>query len=94
MEKLSESAIQENLIGLNGWNLKDNGIEKSFVFKNFKEAFSAMTYIAMECEVENHHPEWSNVYNQLHIRFSTHDAGGLTALDFRLARAVEEIVAL
>lgn len=93
MERLSESAIQENLIGLGGWNLKDNGIEKSFVFKNFKEAFSAMTYIAMECEVENHHPEWSNVYNQLHIRFSTHDAGGLTAHDFRLARVVEEIVA-
>ena len=92
MEKLSESAIHENLVSLNGWELNDNGIEKSFEFKNFKEAFSAMTHIAIECEVENHHPEWSNVYNRLHMRFSTHDAGGLTALDFRLARVVEEIV--
>ena len=92
MERLSATAIQENLVGLSGWEHKDNGIEKSFEFKNFKEAFSAMTHIAMECEVENHHPEWSNVYNRLHIRFSTHDAGGLTALDFRLARVVEEIV--
>ena len=92
MEKMSATAIQENLVGLNGWELKNNGIEKSFEFKNFKEAFAAMTHIAMECEVENHHPEWSNVYNRLHIRFSTHDAGGITALDFRLARVVEEIV--
>ena len=92
MEKLGDTAIQENLATLNGWELKDNGIEKSFTFENFKQAFSAMTHIAMECEVQNHHPEWSNVYNRLHIRFSTHDAGGLTDLDFMLARTVEDIV--
>ena len=93
MERLSESAIQDNLSGLSGWELKDNGIEKSFVFKDFKHAFAAMSHIAIECEVANHHPEWSNVYNRLQIRFSTHDAGGLTALDFKLASIVEEIVA-
>ena len=92
MEKLSESAIQDNLSSLNGWELKEQGIEKSFEFKDFKQAFSAMTHIAIECEVANHHPEWSNVYNRLHIRFSTHDAGGLTALDFRLAKIVEDVV--
>ena len=91
MEKLSETAIQEKLAALSGWELKNNGIEKSFVFKDFKQAFATMTQIAMECEVKNHHPEWSNVYNQLHIRFSTHDAGGLTDLDFSLAHIVEEI---
>ena len=93
MKKLDDTAIQEHLKMLNGWDLKNNGIEKSFVFNDFKQAFSVMTHIAMECEVKNHHPEWSNVYNRLHIRFSTHDAGGLTALDFTLARIVDEIAA-
>lgn len=92
MEKLSESDIQENLSALSGWELKNNGIEKSFVFENFKQAFSAMTHIAMECEVRNHHPEWSNVYNQLHIRFSTHDAGGITKADFELAGLADQII--
>ena len=92
MEKLSDSAIQQQMDNLTGWELIDDGIEKSFVFRDFKEAFSIMTRIAMECEVRNHHPEWSNVYNRLNIRFSTHDAGGLTDSDFNLARTVDAIV--
>ena len=92
MEKLSDTAIQQQLDNLTGWELVDDGIEKSFVFRDFKEAFSVMTRIAMECEVSNHHPEWSNVYNRLKIRFSTHDAGGLTDSDFHLARTVDAIV--
>ncbi len=92
MEKLSDSAIQQQMDNLTGWELIDDGIEKSFVFRDFKEAFSIMTRIAMECEVRNHHPEWSNVYNRLNIRFSTHDAGGLTDSDFHLARTVDAIV--
>ena len=92
MEKLSDSAIQQQMDNLTGWELVDDGIEKSFVFRDFKEAFSIMTRIAMECEVRNHHPEWSNVYNRLNIRFSTHDAGGLTDSDFNLARTVDAIV--
>ena len=92
MEKLSEDAVMENLAALQGWELKNNGIEKSFTFDNFKQAFAAMTQIAMECEVANHHPEWSNVYNRLHIRFSTHDAGGITNADFDLAKIVDAII--
>ena len=92
MEKLSDQAIDEMLKDLKGWELKNNGIEKSFVFKDFKEAFAAMTHIALECEVNNHHPEWDNVYNRLHIRFSTHDAGGLTEMDFKIAAAVDSII--
>lgn len=92
MEKLSNSAIQQQLDNISGWELNNEGIEKSFVFRDFKEAFSKMTHIAMECEVMNHHPEWSNVYNRLHIRFSTHDAGGLTDSDFNLARTVDAII--
>lgn len=92
MEKLGASAIQDKLALLDNWEIKNNGIEKNFVFENFKQAFSAMTHIAMECEVRNHHPEWSNVYNRLHIRFSTHDAGGLTEADFELAGLVDQII--
>ncbi len=92
MEKLNRSSIADNLVRLNGWEHKDNGIEKSFTFKDFKSAFAAMTHIAMECEVRNHHPEWSNVYNRLEIRFSTHDAGGLTQADFDLAAIADGII--
>jgi 4a-hydroxytetrahydrobiopterin dehydratase len=91
MEKLGSSAIEEKLSKISGWELKDEGIEKTFSFNNFKEAFSAMTHIAMECEVRNHHPEWNNVYNRLQVRFSTHDAGGLTQADFDLADIVDQI---
>lgn len=92
MEKLSTSAINEKLSQLSGWDLKDNGIEKSYTFKDFKSAFAAMTHIALECEVRNHHPEWSNVYNRLQIRFSTHDAGGITQADFDLAIITDSII--
>jgi 4a-hydroxytetrahydrobiopterin dehydratase len=92
MEKLSTSAINEKLAQLSGWELKDNGIEKSYTFEDFKSAFAAMTHIALECEVRNHHPEWSNVYNRLQLRFSTHDAGGLTQSDFDLATIADRII--
>ena len=51
-----------------------------------------MTRIAFECEVMNHHPKWDNVYNRLTIQLNTHDAGGITELDFKLAKKIEEIV--
>ena len=93
MEKLSEKEIQEGLKSLEGWEYVDNGIECSFEFKNFKEAFSVMTRVAFEAEAQNHHPDWSNVYNRLYIRLSTHDAEGVTANDFKLAQSIESILA-
>ena len=93
MEKLSEEQIQEKLKSLEGWEYADNGIECSFEFTNFKEAFSIMTRIAFECEAQNHHPDWSNVYNRLYIRLSTHDASGVTEYDFKLAESIERILA-
>lgn len=92
MSKLTDQEIASRLENLNGWELKGNSIEKSFKFKNFKEAFSVMTHIAFECEAQNHHPEWSNVYSSLNIRLNTHDAGGITDYDFKLAQAIEGIV--
>jgi 4a-hydroxytetrahydrobiopterin dehydratase len=93
MDKLSEDAIQENLKSLEGWEYVDNGIEISLKLKNFKEVFSIMTRIAFECEALNHHPDWSNVYNLLYIRLSTHDADGVTEKDFALAKQIEAILA-
>ncbi len=92
MEKLSEEEIKNSLKKLSGWEYKDAAIERSYKFKNFKDAFSTMTRIAFECEAQNHHPDWSNVYNSLNIRLNTHDVGGITSNDFKLAESIENIV--
>jgi 4a-hydroxytetrahydrobiopterin dehydratase len=92
MKKLTTDQITEKLKTLEGWEYVNDGIETSFEFKNFKEAFTVMTRIAFECEAQNHHPEWSNVYNSLNIRLSTHDAAGVTDKDFTLARSIENII--
>lgn len=92
MEKLSHSEIEKRLQALEGWEFNDNAIETSFEFKDFKEAFTVMTRIAFECEAQNHHPDWTNVYNSLNIRLNTHDAGGVTERDFKLAKTIENII--
>ncbi|WP_336069792.1 4a-hydroxytetrahydrobiopterin dehydratase [Mesoflavibacter sp. CH_XMU1404-2] len=92
MEKLSESDIETRLLRLPEWEYYDNAIHAEFEFENFKDCFSAMSRIAFECEALNHHPDWTNVYNNLSISLSTHDAGGVTEKDFKLAQAIESIV--
>jgi 4a-hydroxytetrahydrobiopterin dehydratase len=92
MEKLSIIEIEERLKTMDGWEYVDGAIETSFQFSNFKEAFTTMTRIAFECEAQNHHPDWSNVYNSLNIRLNTHDASGVTEKDFKLARTIEKII--
>lgn len=92
MEKLSHAAILEELKSLDGWELQDEALVTTFEFQNFKEAFTVMTRVAFECEAQQHHPDWTNVYNRLEIRLSTHDAGGVTEKDFVLARAIEALV--
>ena len=92
MEKLTQQEIEKKLENLEGWEYEDNAIETSFEFENFKEAFSAMTRIAFECEAQGHHPDWSNVYKSLSISLSTHDADGVTEKDFKLARSIEDII--
>jgi len=92
MEKLSDEEITNSLKELSGWEYKDGAIERNYKFKNFKEAFTTMTHIAFECEAQNHHPDWSNVYNSLYIRLNTHDVGGITSNDFKLAESIENIV--
>ncbi len=92
MKKLSEDEIQKKLENLEGWTYAKNAIHTTFEFENFKEAFTMMTRIAFEAEAQQHHPNWGNVYNQLEISLSTHDADGVTEKDFKLARAIEDII--
>lgn len=92
MEKLSDAAINEKLQSLDGWEYQEGCLVTTFEFRDFKEAFTVMTRIAFECEAQQHHPDWTNVYNQLEIRLSTHDAGGVTEKDFKLAQTVESLI--
>ena len=92
MKKLTSTQIENQLKNLDGWTYENESISKSYIFKDFKEAFSVMTRIAFEAEQQNHHPNWENVYNQLTIKLNTHDAGGITQYDFDLAQSIENIV--
>lgn len=91
-EKLGKEAITSSLAMLEGWTLEDDGlaIAKSFKFKGFGDAFAFMSESAQAAERLNHHPEWFNVYNRVDVRLTTHSSGGVTALDFRLAEAMEK----
>ena len=68
-----------------------DAIARKFTFKDFNEAFGFMARIALVAEQMNHHPEWSNVWRTVEVTLSTHDAGGLTELDIRLAEAMDKI---
>lgn len=92
MEPLAEKDIRKALELLPGWEYRDNSITTTFEFKDFREAFTVMTRIAFECEAQGHHPDWTNVYNQLEIRLNTHDAGGVTKKDFELAGTIESLI--
>lgn len=92
MKKLSEQEATKKLENLEGWEYKDEAIHTSFEFEDFKEAFSFMARIAFEAEAQQHHPEWSNIFNQLNISLSTHDAGGVTEKDFKMAQVINEIL--
>ncbi len=76
------------------WQEKDNQLQASFKFKNFIEAFSFMTEVAFHAELQNHHPNWYNVYNTVEIRLSTHDAGNVvTDQDYKLANTIDKVFA-
>ena len=90
LEKLSPEAIEQELVGLPGWTLREDGttISQSFRFRNFSQAFGFMTECALVAERMNHHPEWFNVYSRVDVTLTTHDAGGVTEKDVKLARAM------
>jgi 4a-hydroxytetrahydrobiopterin dehydratase len=89
--KLDDQAIAQRLVELEGWTLKDGKLHRSFRFGDFVAAFGFMSSAALVAESLNHHPEWFNVYNKVQVDLITHDAGGITDLDFRLAARMNEL---
>ena len=87
VEKLEDDVRAAELKNLEGWKEVDgrDAIQKTFTFKDFNEAFGFMTRVALKADQMDHHPEWFNVYNRVEVTLSTHDAGGLTMRDIKLA---------
>ena len=73
------------------WEVSGEFLFRIFLFKNFVEAFDFMTTISSTAEEMNHHPDWSNVYNKVEVRLSTHDSGGVTSLDVDLALSMDSL---
>lgn len=91
MEKYSQEGIEANLKSLQGWKYNGHALEKTFNFKDFIETFAFMTRIALLAEKNNHHPDWQGGYNTLNIQLSSHDAGGITSRDFKLASLIDSL---
>ena len=91
--KLTEQEIAGRLAGLKGWSVAGGKLHKEFRFDDFVGAFRFMTGAALVAESMNHHPEWFNVYNRVVVDLSTHDAGGITALDAEFAERMEKLLA-
>lgn len=91
--RLNEADIAVALTALPGWSLREDGeaIHRAFTFADFSEAFAFMTRVALHAEKADHHPEWSNVWNRVAITLTTHDAGGLSARDVAMAKAIDAI---
>ena len=94
-EKLTGSARKTALGRLDGWSEVDgrDAIKRTFTFKDFNEAFGFMARAALIAEKLDHHPEWFNVYNKVEVTLATHDAGGVTDRDVRLAEAMDRLAA-
>lgn len=86
---LSEADIQAKLQHFPLWEIREQCLYRNFDFKDFHDAWAFMQAVAKAAEALNHHPDWQNVYNKVEIKLSTHDAGGITALDFALAEAID-----
>lgn len=91
IEKIDPQTLSQELKNLDGWSLADdqNSIEKAFKFKDFNAAWGFISRIALLAEKMNHHPEWSNIYNRVNIRLTTHDANGISERDIKMAKAIE-----
>ena len=90
-QRLTDAEIAARLEGLPGWSLQAGKLHKAFAFKDFVEAWGFMSAVALVAESMGHHPEWSNVWSRVTVDLTTHDAGGISALDFDLAGRMEGI---
>lgn len=90
--KLTDDQIKNRIEDFPDWEYDDNAIHTTIEFENFREVFATMTRIAFECEKMDHHPTWTNTYNELEISLNTHDVNGVTEKDFDLAAAIDDIL--
>ncbi len=88
---MTDQEIQSALSGLPSWSLVGGKLHREFKFQDFVGAFGFMTKVAILAEKINHHPEWSNVYNSVVLDLSTHEVGGISALDVDLARSIDAV---
>ena len=93
VQKLSSDARKSALANLKDWTEVSgrDAITRTFTFRDFNEAFGFMTRVALIAEKMDHHPEWSNVYKTVAVTLSTHDAGGLTERDVKLAEVMDKL---
>ncbi len=91
-DRLSDPDVRRQLPSLPGWSLKDGMLHRELEFRDFVDAFRFMSGVALIAERMNHHPDWRNVYNRVVIDLNTHDAGGITMLDIRLAGRINELL--
>lgn len=93
IKKLDHNSVEKALLNLPGWSVNNDkiGIEKKFLFDNFIEAWSFMSKVALIAEKMDHHPEWFNVYNKVNVTLSTHDCGGISDNDIKMATFMNNI---
>jgi 4a-hydroxytetrahydrobiopterin dehydratase len=91
LRKATEAEIQEMLAEIGSWTVEEGRLHREYRFRDFVQAFGFMAQAALVAERAAHHPEWFNVYNQVVVDLTTHEAQGITHKDFDLARAMEQI---
>jgi 4a-hydroxytetrahydrobiopterin dehydratase len=94
IEQLNEAERAAALDALGEWDFDEarDALTRQFVFADFSEAFGFMTRVALLADKADHHPEWSNIYNRVDILLTTHDAGGLSARDVAMAKAIDRLI--
>ncbi len=91
INKATDEQIQEFISQFSSWSVENDKLHREYVFGNFVQAFGFMTEAALIAERTNHHPEWFNVYKNVVVDLTTHEAGGITERDFNLAKSMEEL---
>ena len=87
--RLDDAEVKRRLASLSGWDVRQGRLHKEFAFASFPDAFSFMTRVAFLAEKLDHHPDWSNSYDKVVVDLSSHDVGGISARDFRLATGID-----
>ena len=88
-EALDHNAVRDELESLDGWSVEDGKLHKEFAFDSFVEAFGFLCKVALHAERANHHPEIANVYDRVTIDLTSHDVGGISDRDIRMARTID-----